>query len=113
VNRDLTATLSAWLAQGGARIGQIALRSTAAGFELRHVEDEARTDLALFTRWEDARPLANADDAGNFRPLKTVPTLRHAWRLVLRDAAEVRKALDYFCAQRSAVRPVCMRSPRR
>lgn len=96
MNRDLTATLSAWLAQGGTRIGQIALRATTEGFELRHVEDEARTDLALFTRWEDARPLANADDTGAFRPLKTAPTLRHGWRLVLRTAAEVRQALDYF-----------------
>ncbi len=96
MNRDLTATLSRWLAKGGARIGQIAIRPTAAGFELHHHEDAARTDLAIFTRWEDARPIANADDAGDFRPLKTAPTLRHGWRLVLRDAAEVRKALDYF-----------------
>lgn len=96
MNRDLTATLSAWLAQGGARIGQITIRSTVGGIELHHHEDEARTDLARFTAWEDARPLANADDAGAFRPLKTAPTLRHGWRLVLRDPSEVRKALDYF-----------------
>jgi sirohydrochlorin cobaltochelatase len=96
VNRDLTASLSAWLAQGGTRIGQIVIRTIAEGFELRHGEDEARDDLALFTRWEDARPLANADDAGAFRPLKTAPTLRHGWRLVLPAVADVRKALDYF-----------------
>jgi sirohydrochlorin cobaltochelatase len=96
VSRDLSATLSAWLARGGTRIGQIALRATAEGYELRHLEDEARADLALFTRWEDARPLAAADDAGAFRPLKTAPNLRHGWRLVLREVADVRRALDYF-----------------
>lgn len=96
MSRDLAARLAEWLVQGGTYVGQIVIRTTADGFELRHVEDAEHTDLALFTRWEDARPLANADDAGAFRPLKTAPNLRHGWRLVLRDAAEVRQALDYF-----------------
>lgn len=93
---DLTATLTAWLAEGGTRIGQILLRVTSAGLELRHHEDAARDDLAIYSRWEDARPLANADDAGAFRPLKTAPNLRHGWRLVLHHVADVRKALEYF-----------------
>lgn len=96
MSRDLTARLAEWLAQGGTRIGQIVIRATEEGFELRHAEDAGRSDLTRFTRWEDARPLANAGDAGAFRPLKTAPNLRHGWRLVLRDAGEVRKALDYF-----------------
>ena len=96
MSRDLTARLSAWLAEGGARVGQLAIRATAEGFDLRHQDDAARDDLELFTRWEDARPLANADDADAFRPLKTAPNLRHGWRLLLPGVAEVRKALDYF-----------------
>jgi sirohydrochlorin cobaltochelatase len=96
VSRDLTAALAAWLAGGGARVGQVAIHSTPEGFELRHHEDEARGDLTLFTRWEDARSLANTDDAGAFRPLKTAPTLRHGWRLALHEVGAVRKALDYF-----------------
>ncbi len=96
MSRDLTATLAAWLAGGGSRVGQLAITALPEGFELRHHEDAERDDLTLFTRWEDARPLANAGDDGVFRPLKTAPNLRHGWRLLLRDIAEVRKALDYF-----------------
>ncbi len=96
MSRDLTATLAAWMAQGGMRVGQIVIQATGGGIELRHHEDATREDLTLYTRWEDARPLANADDAGAFRPLKTAPNLRRGWRLVLGDLAQVRKALDYF-----------------
>jgi sirohydrochlorin cobaltochelatase len=96
VSRDLTARLAAWLAEGGARFGQIAISPIPAGYELRHTDDMAREDLATCTRWEDARALANADDTDAFRALKTAPNLRHGWRLVLRDLTEVRKALDYF-----------------
>ncbi len=96
MSRDLTASLAAWLEAGGTRLGQLAIRAIAEGHELRHHEDTGREDLELFTRWEDARGLANVDDAGAFRPLKTAPNLRHGWRLVLGTLAEVRKALDYF-----------------
>lgn len=94
--RDLTRTLSTWLDQGGERIGQIAIRRVASGFELRHVDDARGADLALHTAPEAARHLANFDDAGNFRPLKTARNLAHGWRLVLPDAASLRRALDYF-----------------
>ena len=96
MSRDLTARLAAWLADGGAHVGQIVIRATEEGWELRHADDADRGDLALFTKWEDARPLANADDTGAFRPLKTAPNLRHGWRLLLREVADVRRALDYF-----------------
>lgn len=96
VNRDLTARLARWLGEGGKQIGQIVITSLGDSYELRHRDDAGRTDLGLFTRWEEARSLATADDAGKFRALKTAPNLRHGWRLVLRETAEVRKALDYF-----------------
>ena len=96
MNRSLTQTLARWLAQGRTRIGQIAIRETAGGWELRHVEDIARGDLAAHEGASAARHLANLDDAGAYRSLKTAPNLRHGWRLVLRDAGEVRRALDYF-----------------
>lgn len=96
MKRDLTESLAAWLAAGGGHAGQLAVRATPGGWELRHVEDADREDLALFTRWQDARNLAALDDAGAFRPLKTLRTLRHGWRLVLPDAESARRALDYF-----------------
>lgn len=94
--RDLTRTLSTWLEEGGERFGQVVIRRVAEGFELRHMDDDARTDLARHTSADAARHIANLDDAGNFRPLKTAPTLAHGWRMVVPDAASLRRALDYF-----------------
>src|SRR5205807_1856486 len=42
------------------------------------------------------------DDAGNYRPLKTAPNLRHGWRLVLPDVGALRIALDLFYPGRLA-----------
>ena len=104
MNRSLTQTLARWLAQGRTRIGQIAIRETAGGWELRHVEDIARGDLAAHEGASAARHLANLDDAGAYRPLKTAPNLRHGWRLALRDVEELRRALDYFYPAMTGVR---------
>jgi len=96
VSRDLTQLLADWLAAGGVRIGQIAVRRVPEGLELRHLEDAERSDLQTHTRPEDARVLANLDASGEFRPLKTSSNLVRGWRLVLADAAALRLALDYF-----------------
>lgn len=88
--------LADWLASGGGRIGQIAIAPVPDAWELRHAEDAGRTGLTPHTTPEAARHLANLDAAGNFRPLKTAPTLVRGWRLVLADVAAVRRALDYF-----------------
>ena len=45
---------------------------------------------------EDAIEIAKHDDAGNYRPLKTAPNLRHGWRLELETLEDLRRALDYF-----------------
>lgn len=94
--RDTTQELERWLHAGGKLAGQISIACADDGWELRHTDDAERGDLAAFSKWEDARSLANFDDAGAFRPLKTAPNLRHGWRLVLGDAHSVRLALDYF-----------------
>ena len=52
---------------------------------------------------EDAIEIAKFDDAGNYRPLKTAPNLRHGWRLELVDLSEVARALDYFYPGRLAM----------
>jgi sirohydrochlorin cobaltochelatase len=116
--RNTAAALGQWLAQGGRRIGQIALERSSAGWTLRHVDDAGRADLMSHTRWQDARGLANLDDAGGYRALKTAPTLRHGWQLTLPGVEEVRRALDYFypamlgvwlAHQQGALVPVCLR----
>lgn len=95
--RDLTHTLAAWLAEGARLIGEVRLAPRGdGGWELRQHEDTGREDLETFTHAEDGRQLAAYDDAGEFRPLKTAPTLRRGWRLVLPDLAALRHALEYF-----------------
>ena len=86
-----------WSEYGGDRIGQIAIRRLPdRSWELRHVDDLGNEELAPHTRPEAARHLANLNDEGKYRPLKTTPDLVHRWRLVLRDVEEVRRALDYL-----------------
>lgn len=94
--RDTTEALERWLAQGGRRIGQVAIAPLGAGWELRHADDTGRANLAEHTRWQEARTLANLDDAGRYRALKTAPTLRRGWRLVLPGLGDLRRALEYF-----------------
>lgn len=86
-----------WLQAGGNRIGQIAISRLADGtWELRQLDDAGREDLTMHERPEMARHIANLDDAGKYRPLKTTPNLAHGWKLLLGDLAEVRRALDYL-----------------
>ncbi len=73
------------------RIGQLLVRPD---ISLRHVEDASRNILEVFTHPADAREFAKYDDAGNYRPLKTAPNLRHGWLLALGSVDELRQALD-------------------
>lgn len=95
--------LGGWLANGLRRIGQIAIETGDDGvFILEHRDDSARTDLVASQRADDAAELARFDDAGNYRPLKTAPTLRRGWKLTLANLAELRLALDLFYPGRLA-----------
>lgn len=95
--RNLTTLLATRIQQGSLRLGQIEITSRPDnGYELRHEDDLTRTDLVEFFGAEAARQLSLTTDLAIFRPLKTAPTLRHGWRLILADAKELRLALDYF-----------------
>jgi len=95
--------LENWLARGLRCIGQIAIEGQDDGtFALTHREDAARNDLAEQTSPEAAMELARFDDGENYRPLKTAPTLRHGWKLMLRSVADLRMALDGFYPGRLA-----------
>lgn len=83
--------LEARLAAGGFTIGQVRVGGNRV---LTHVDDSAAE--ASFVRPEDAREIAKYDDAGNYRPLKTAPNLRHGWRLNLSSVPDVRLALDFL-----------------
>jgi sirohydrochlorin cobaltochelatase len=91
---DTTLEFAAWLEQGGSRVGQVLIRRHADGWELRHEADADSANLATYQGTAAARALANLDDAGAYRPLKTAPNLRRGWVLMARDARELRKAID-------------------
>ena len=79
------------------RMGEILIRRAETGeFDLRHRDDAERADLVVQSNPETAADLARYDDAGKYRSLKTAPNLRHGWQLLLRDAVDVRRALDSF-----------------
>ena len=87
----------------GCCLGQILIQRTNDGFVLSHREDEARNDLQRCRNAEEAVEIAKYDDAGNYRPLRTAPNLRHGWRLELGTVDELKRALDYFYPGRLAV----------
>ncbi len=94
--------LSAWIVSGARGIGQILLAENEGAFILCHRDDEGREDLAKRHSPNDAVEIAKFDDAGNYRPLKTAPNLRHGWRLDLPDISTLRQALDFFYPGRLA-----------
>jgi sirohydrochlorin cobaltochelatase len=95
--------LGDWLAKGFRCIGQIAIEPRNEGtFVLRHREDRGRTDLVVSDRADDAAELARFDKAGEYRPLKTAPTLRQGWELRVGNLDELRLALDLFYPGRLA-----------
>ena len=85
-------------------IGEVFIsRTPAGGFILCHRDDEPKTVAEVFHGAEAAAEIAKHDDAGNYRPLKTAPTLRHGWRLEVVDLGELRHALDYLYPGRAAM----------
>jgi hypothetical protein len=84
--------------------GQILVKKRdGAGFVLLHRDDESLDRLQTYLDAADAVQIAKYDDAGNYRPLKTAPNLRHGWRLELATVEELRHALDHFYPSRLAV----------
>jgi hypothetical protein len=72
--------------------GQARIRRIPNGFELRHVNDT----------WAGVRPMkptelratAQFTASGAFRPLKSAPTLRQGWRVLLPNEEALGRALD-------------------
>ncbi len=85
--------MAAWLAAGENRMGELLILD---GFELRHHLDAGADGLTPYTGATAARDIALYDAAGNYRPLKTAPTLRRGWRLLLSTIEDLHAALDAF-----------------
>jgi sirohydrochlorin cobaltochelatase len=85
-------------------IGQVLIQRTDGGkFVLSHHDDEHSDRVEILRDAEDAAEIARYDDAGNYRPLKTAPSLRHGWRLEIVDLTKLRRALDCFYPGRLAM----------
>jgi sirohydrochlorin cobaltochelatase len=84
-------------------VGQIVVQKSDGCFVICHRDDETLNHLQVFRSAEDAIEIAKYDDAGNYRPLKTAPNLRHGWRLELDTLEALMRALDYFYPGRLAV----------
>lgn len=75
--------------------GQVRLRRSGSGFELRHDADrEAAADSLRPVATDELRTLAQHTEAGAFRPLKAAPNLVHGWRAVAASPAELGCALE-------------------
>jgi len=84
--------------------GQILVtKKEGAGFVLLHRDDASLDRLQTYRETKDAIEIAKYDEAGDYRPLKTAPNLRHGWRLELDTVEELRRALDYFYPGRLAL----------
>jgi hypothetical protein len=86
---------------------QVLLRKTSEGFELRHAADRDAASLRGIPV-QKLRDLAQFTASGQFRPLKSAPTLQRGWRCVAPSAVDLDEALrhlypgavaDWFAAQ--------------
>lgn len=102
-----TDALARWLFAGKNVIGQVWIttpemkgenHSPVGPFKLRHIEDAESPieHLKRYARPEDAREIARCDAAGEFRPIKTAPSLVRGWCLELPDVPSVHLALEFF-----------------
>jgi hypothetical protein len=94
--------------------GQIVIRRSARGYELRHEADRQRAASELrHTPVAEARVLAQHTAVGAFRPLKSAPNLPSGWRVIAQDDGELEAVLqqlypggvaDWFAAQQQPAR---------
>jgi len=93
---SIAETLEGWLKDGGSRVGQLLISGGDRRFRLLHHEDAERADLKLCCGPDMAREIAQYDDEGNYRPLKSARNLKHGWELRLNGIGQLRAALDFF-----------------
>ncbi len=92
----LLAGLLGWLLEGNTQFGEVAISAPpGGGFALQHVAEDG-VNLQEHKGSEAAREIARLSADGSFRPVKTAPTLRKGWRLVLEGPEELLTALDFL-----------------
>jgi sirohydrochlorin cobaltochelatase len=104
MKRNTSQALAHWISEGFRLIGEILIRPLGdGGYELRHRADEEVPDLRHFEGSEAARNLSFLTASGEYRPLKTAPSLQRGWRLTLSSPDMLREALDHFYPAMSGV----------
>ena len=96
---SLLSALTSWLAAGGREIGQAVIIPEGTGWLLCHADDAALAGTGRLTRHttpEAARDTGRYDAAGEFRPLRSAPTLAGGWEIALATNAELLLALDFL-----------------
>ena len=85
--------------------GQVFVRKLDDGKFLLSHRDEANPaeELQSFNDPEAALEIARFDDDGDYRPLKTAPSLRHGWQLELNGLEALGRALDLIYPGRREV----------
>jgi sirohydrochlorin cobaltochelatase len=94
--------LGSLLAGQSSRIGQLELSRSDGGYALCHRDDVGRNDLRQL-ELDSAFEIAKFDDDGDYRPLKTAPTLRHGWKIFASNSVEMMRAIDAIYPARLAV----------
>ncbi len=80
---------------GELTLAQVVIRRAANGYELRHAADrEAAAETLRSIELVGMRKLAQYTATGEFRPLKSAPTLERGWRLSVTGIAELETGLD-------------------
>ena len=78
----------------GLVLAQVLIRRAGAGYELRHAKDcEVATESLRRVTPVEARKLAQFTDAGEFRPLKSAPTLARGWLIFAANDEQMELAL--------------------
>src|ERR1700722_450613 len=76
-------------------LAQVLIARHGDGYELRHVQDASLpADALRLIKLDEARALAQFPAAGEFRPLKSAPTLQRGWRLLVANDAGLDAALS-------------------
>jgi hypothetical protein len=90
---------AAWVGEepGGRVFGQVLIRAEMpGGYYLCHRDDAEAKDLDLHNDPRAAREISKLTDAGEYRPLKSSPNLRHGWALRVEDARGLGVAMNYL-----------------
>lgn len=87
-----------WVSENpeGRTFAQVLVRSTDLGYELRHTDDADLEGLTVYEDPREAREISKRTEEGEYRPLKTAPSLRRGWLLRVSDDRDLALAMNHL-----------------